>query len=147
MVQGPNPRRHPLTWLLCPIFQAQPELSGYDSSDMMKTTRWQCLEHRSASLVIWSDWPYRMPLVDLERYRTRKVCDPYLFVFGLLSQEWHAVWNAYRGIYSVIYKILLARPDIPLNDYTWVFRKFGWKRKGMILACNWMEWSRHHFWK
>lgn len=59
-----------------------------------------------------------MPLVDLERYRTRKVCDPYLFVFGLSSQEWQAVWNAYRGIYNVIYKILLARPDIPLNDYT-----------------------------
>ena len=39
MIQEPNPEVHPITRLSCPIFQAQPELSGYDSLDMMKTTR------------------------------------------------------------------------------------------------------------
>ena len=38
MVQEPNPEGHPITRLPCPIFQAQPELSGYDPSDMIKNT-------------------------------------------------------------------------------------------------------------
>ena len=54
--------------------------------------------------------------------------DPYLFVVGLLCQEWHVVWNAYRGNHNKIYKIRLAYPDrllILTIIHEFSFRKFG----------------------